>query len=64
MGLLRENRGRGLRVVSITAADEEEVFLDVGRERGLEHSVASAGWYGEDSPYLNLNETAGRPTPS
>lgn len=59
MGVLRENREHGLRAISITAADEDEMYLDAAKARGLGHTIASANWFGQDSPYLNLNETAG-----
>lgn len=59
VGLLELNRERGLHAVSITAADEDDFFLTKARELGLENSIASANWHGEDSPYLNLNKTTG-----
>ena len=59
MGLLKENRDHGLRVLSITAAAADNLWLDAAKERELLHSIASAGWNGETSPYLNMNKTAG-----
>ena len=49
----------GLLAVALTAADEENEFLSKARELGVDYSIGSVNWRGEDSPYLNLNETPG-----
>ena len=58
--VVRANKERGLRAVSITVAvgddKPDDHFVKVGREQGLEHPLGVADGFGEMSPYVNLNE--------
>jgi thiol-disulfide isomerase/thioredoxin len=58
--VVRANKERGLRAVSITVlvGDDkpDDHFVKVGREKGLEHPLGVADGFGEMSPYVNLNE--------
>ncbi len=59
MDLVKLHASDGLKAVAFTAADEEDLFLSKARELGVEYSIGSVNWRGEDSPYLNLNQTPG-----
>lgn len=49
-----------LHVVSFTVDqidDDEDLWYSVAEERGVVHPIATTGgWFGENCPYLNLNE--------
>ena len=49
----------GLRAMALTAMDEDEISIAKAEELGVTWAIGSCGWYGEGSPYLNLNETTG-----
>ena len=57
--VVRANKERGLRALSITVAVQDGMpddhFVKVGREQGLEHPLGIADGFGEMTPYMNMN---------
>jgi len=55
---IRASNPQGVRVFSITGEwgeDTDEITLAKARDLGIEHSIAKGGYFGEWTPYLNLN---------
>ena len=62
MGLQEANRGAGLQVLSLTGQrgeDSLETAREKGSEMGIEHPIGFTAYFGEQTPYLNMNVNAG-----
>ena len=61
--LMKAHRDEGLSAYSITVAigdgQPDDHFVQVGREKGLEHPLGVADGFGSMTPYVNMNESKG-----
>ena len=58
MGLQAANRDAGLQVLSLTgqwAEDTVEKAREEGAAMGIDHPIGYTAYFGEQTPYLNMN---------